>query len=279
MVREKNRGIAKVYSLLSTYENTFVLFYDNEKDHLWISRPLARDHLLFAMYFVLIIHLYQQGYSEIFPNGLSALVRDLLDKYPGKSDTFKSSVNENDSIYYAKSWKKGPREMIATGRTCYVFKVTNTLAFKMVNLFRNEKESLEELENEYEVMKHINNEYSKLSIVPIVHYYGHISVYRTLVTNFIDGLRFEGFREMNRLMREACNRSVRELHSCKVLHGDLEPWNFIIVSLKAQSLAYKAYIVDFGRAKLNADEKLLSDEYDEFCLEARIDGMNNRLKI
>jgi hypothetical protein len=127
-----------------------------------------------CLLFVLIIQLYQQGYSEIFPDGLSTLVKDLLNKYPGKSDGLmdisnrtlnisQSSVNEvhqnslSDLLY--ASWKKGQREMIATGRTCYVFKVsikTMTLAF---NLFRNKKDSLEELDNEYQVMQRINDEY------------------------------------------------------------------------------------------------------------------------
>ena len=179
MNRDSNRGIDKVYSLLSTFENTFVLFYDDERDHLWISRPIPRGQLLFAMYFVLIIQLHQQGYSEIFPDGLSTLVKELLNKYPGKSEGLmkisnrtlnisQSSVNEIQryslaDLLYA-SWKKGPREMIATGRTCYVFKVSikpMPLAFKMVNLFRNVEDSLEELDNEYQVMQRINDEYSK----------------------------------------------------------------------------------------------------------------------
>jgi tRNA A-37 threonylcarbamoyl transferase component Bud32 len=65
-------------------------------------------------------------------------------------------------------------------------------------------------------------------MVPLVHYYGDISVYRSLVTTYIDGLRFNDFTKMNPLIKEACRKSVAKLHSYKVLHGDLEPWNFII---------------------------------------------------
>ena len=69
-----------------------------------------------------------------------------------------------------------------------------------------------------------------LSMVPTLKYYGNISVYRTLATAYIDGSSFSEFSQMNSSMREACRK--RELHSCKVLHGDLEPWNFIIQTLK-----------------------------------------------
>ena len=51
-------------------------------------------------------------------------------------------------------------------------------------------------------------------------------------------MRFEEFRKMNSLMIEACNKSVKELHSYKVLHGDLEPWNFIIKTFTAQSNSF-----------------------------------------
>lgn len=56
-------------------------------------------------------------------------------------------------------WKKGPKEMIGIGRTCFVVKVSynnRLLALKMIYLYRNPKGSLEELQNEKEVMEWIN---------------------------------------------------------------------------------------------------------------------------
>lgn len=71
--------------------------------------------------------------------------------------------------------------------------------------------------------------------MPTVHYYGYISAYRTLVTTYIDGMCFNDFKNMSPQMREECRKSVKELHSFKVLHGDLQPWNFIIKTLKASN--------------------------------------------
>ena len=48
-------------------------------------------------------------------------------------------------------------------------------------------------------------------------------------------------------------------------------------------LGYKAYIIDFGRAQLQVDEKLLSKEYDDFCRNSGINeiktGMKKNLKL
>lgn len=193
MKSESNRGLEKVYTLVSTYENTFVLFYDNTKDALWISPPLSRKHLLFAMYFVLIIQLQQHGYIE---GTLSSLAQRLINESPKKHvseeslnisntsssssstmNTSQTSVKENDqnktpegtprkNNYYESIrnslttiWKNGPREMIGTGRTCFVVKVSlnqKFLALKMVNVFKNARGSLKELEHENDVMLWIN---------------------------------------------------------------------------------------------------------------------------
>jgi hypothetical protein len=191
MKSESNRDLTKVYTLLSTYENTFVLFYDNQQDNLWISPPLPRDRLLMAMYFVLTVQLYQHGSYTSMPDELSTIVQGLLDNSPVKHvdpdslnsssssastlDTSQNSVKENDLNKFSEHsrkqtkesladslctiWKKGPREMIGSGRTSFVVKCSlnkKNLALKMVNLFKHAKYSLEELENEKDVMLWIN---------------------------------------------------------------------------------------------------------------------------
>jgi hypothetical protein len=201
MKSESNRGLEKVYTLVSTYENTFVLFYDNGKDALWISPPLPRHKLLLAMYFVLIIQLEQHGYIE---GMLSSLARSLINESPKKlvseenlntSNTSSSTMNasqtsvkENDQNKTPEGtprknnyesfrdslttvWKNGPREMIGTGRTCFVIKVSlkqKFLALKMVNVFKNARGSLKELEHENDVMLWIN---ANTSIQIILNFY------------------------------------------------------------------------------------------------------------
>ena len=170
MRSDSNNGFNRVYKLLSTFEATFVLFYDNEQDSLWISRPLPREKLLLAMYFVLSIQLHQRNLYKEIPHDLLVILNDLdLEKnfptLPSKSSINSSTLN--DSLAYSSLnaqslsliWKKGPKEMIGSGRTCFVVKVSfnnHLLALKMVYLYKNEEGSIEELENEKDVMQWIN---------------------------------------------------------------------------------------------------------------------------
>ena len=50
--------------------------------------------------------------------------------------------------------------------------------------------------------------------------------------DYVDGECFKDFSEMTLPMKEACHKSVLDLHKCRVLHGDLEPWNFILTRVK-----------------------------------------------
>lgn len=184
MRSESNNGFTHVYSLLSTFEATFVLFYDDEEDSLLISRPLPREKLLLAMYFVLSIQLHQRKLDKEIPQDLLVILNDLEKNFPtlrSESDSSGSSNNStltqsltssnnttlNDSVIRSSRiaqslsliWKKGPKEMIGSGRTCFVIKVSynnRLLALKMIYLYRNPKGSLEELENEKDVMEWIN---------------------------------------------------------------------------------------------------------------------------
>ena len=188
MKSDSNQSFINVVAMLSTFETTFVLHYDNEKDHLLISRPLSRDKLLTAMFFVLSIQLYQRGYLKEIAEDLLAIFQELsidveseLDTSNSSStNTSQSSVEENDSnntqAYNDETerktsskptaeslleiWKKEPKELIATGRTCFVVKVSlngEALALKMLNLFKNAQGSLQELEHEKEVVEWISH--------------------------------------------------------------------------------------------------------------------------
>ena len=73
---------------------------------------------------------------------------------------------------------------------------------------------------------------------------------------------------MSNAEKEACRKSVNELHLARVLHGDLHSRNFLIVkniqrkrlgkfcdnlsylNLCILKIELKAYIIDFGRSKV-----------------------------
>lgn len=68
-----------------------------------------------------------------------------------------------------------------------------------------------------------------MQFIPLVKYFGTIEIYKTLGTKYIEGSsNYQSFVEMNQDMRNACLKTVKELHSHRVTHGDLEAWNFII---------------------------------------------------
>ena len=183
MRSDSNNGFNRVYKLLSTFEATFVLFYDNEQDSLWISRPLPREKLLLAMYFVLSIQLHQSNLYKEIPHDLLVILNDLENNFPTLPS---NSSTLNDSLTYSSLnaqslsliWKKGPKEMIRSGRTCFVVKVSfnnHLLALKMVYLYKNEEGSIEELENEKDVMRWINLNTS------IINY----NIYRLIYNHYI----------------------------------------------------------------------------------------------
>lgn len=47
---------------------------------------------------------------------------------------------------------------------------------------------------------------------------------------YIEGKKFDSFETMNFEEKVACYQSVLDLNQMRVLHGDLEPWNFIIAN-------------------------------------------------
>ena len=62
---------------------------------------------------------------------------------------------------------------------------------------------------------------------------GVINIYQTLAMSFIDGKCFWKFEMMSLKEKRACFECVKKLHSFKIVHGDLEPWNFIITHNRA----------------------------------------------
>lgn len=75
---------------------------------------------------------------------------------------------------------------------------------------------------------------------------------------------------MTQPMLEACRRSVLQLHEMRVVHGDLESRNFVIVrSCEAGATeSYTSFIIDFGLARIDATKKELREEYRHFLQSA-----------
>lgn len=169
MKTETNHGKKEVYSLISSYEKTFVLYLDNEQDetNLFISPPIHKDQLLRAVFFVLIMR--NEWLNENIEKEALKIFDDLQKKFKQYFKTTNQSLsktkNENKDIPHSS--KEGSivksmanyKKVIGFGRTCFVVKTLYAgewLALKMVNVFKHEKGALEELKNEKMVLEALN---------------------------------------------------------------------------------------------------------------------------
>lgn len=66
------------------------------------------------------------------------------------------------------------------------------------------------------------------SFLPQVFYFDFIDCYKTLGISYFEGSCFEYFCDMNASMTKACKLSVEKLQRIRVIHGELNPFNFII---------------------------------------------------
>lgn len=55
-----------------------------------------------------------------------------------------------------------------------------------------------------------------------------VAIHRTLAMDYIEGRHYQSFDEMTPGIKISCLEVVQSLHTHRVLHGDLEAWNFII---------------------------------------------------
>jgi len=176
-----NHGATKVYALLSTFEQTFVLHYNNDTDILLISPKLSRKDLLKAIFLVLALNLrktFEKTNPELFKI-LNDITED-VDKYVKRQkDTLNPPHNYNLRKREFNEWEQTQSQQnrkinsknqlgyellisfrknrisLGYGRTSMVFKVHVDgvwLAFKMVDLFKPAVGALQELENEAKVM-------------------------------------------------------------------------------------------------------------------------------
>ena len=124
-----------------------------------------------------------------------------------------------------------------------------------------------------------------LEFVPTFIFYGTVGIYKTLAMTYIDGMCFREFEKMNVREKRACLDCVQKLHSFKIVHGDLEPWNFIITYNASKikdaifvfayfywffywfppfflTLDPKAYLIDFGKSALNCSKAEVKSEQE-----------------
>lgn len=64
--------------------------------------------------------------------------------------------------------------------------------------------------------------------MPSVYYYGDFNGYKALAISYFEGSCVNDFYEMNGDQKKACKLSVEKLQRKRVVHGDLEAFNFIL---------------------------------------------------
>ena len=190
MRKEANNRTRYMFSLVSSYELTYVLFLDNGSDvntrsndesvkamNLFISPFITKDQLLRAICFVLAMRyeciLMEKQTSKKIQN----IRIDVLNKFEMKNKSLPKSSNgensENDSnsanvgniqapqslqARILRAWRaESGKTVIGRGRTGFVVKLDlddgESLALKMVDVFKHAHGAIEELENEYKVLQ------------------------------------------------------------------------------------------------------------------------------
>lgn len=184
-----NHGDTHVYSLISTYEMTYVLYLNNNNHHntrankelnLYISPPLEKKHLLRAIAFVLFLRHCQvyTGESEM-KKDLIKLKEDITKSFYNKNIQQQLSTKRNlaqdkkrdnangGNVKNTKSqqlkcalsdaYNAGKIHFIGRGRTSFVMKLERDdgklLALKMVDVYKHAVGAITELENEFNVLQ------------------------------------------------------------------------------------------------------------------------------
>jgi len=177
MIPKANHHQNEVYALLSTFEQTFVFYYNEKKNILLISPQLSRNKLLKAIFFVLAINLrktIEKTNPDLFEilnniaNDVTNVIADIVEKDENKSThernlrkkESKDSTNQSgktkkmNQLRYELSFEKNSL-IVGNGRTSMVYKVPideGWQALKMVDLFKPAAGAHQELENEANVM-------------------------------------------------------------------------------------------------------------------------------
>lgn len=191
MKKDANDGTRHMFSLVSSYKLTYVLFLDNYSDlntratndesgkplNLFISQPLGKEKLLRAICFVLAMRYKGIAIENQKSKAIVTLRKDVIDYFNRKNNLIKSKNsncwNDKEKAKRANSdniespeplearllraWKEKPRKnVIGRGRTGFVVKLDlggESLALKMVDVFKHAPGAIDKLENEYKVLK------------------------------------------------------------------------------------------------------------------------------
>ena len=171
MKKEANYGSRYMFALLSSYELTYVLFLDNNTEidkplNLFISPPIRKDKLLRAICFVLAMRYECILLEKQTSNEIENLRNDVLNYFEEKNNSLPKSVNieyGSNSLQarILRAWREKPiQTVIGRGRTGFVVKLDldddESLALKMVNVFKHAPDAIDELENEYDVLQFLN---------------------------------------------------------------------------------------------------------------------------
>lgn len=176
-----------VYSLISSFESTYVLYLNNNQRNtrapkelnLYISPPLEKKHLLRAISFVLFLrHCKVYNGEPEMKKELIQLRDDITKGFYNKNnqslsrkrklyqdnkrdnangENVKNTKSQQLKCVLSDAYKAGKIHFIGRGRTSFVMKLERDdgklLALKMVDVYKHAVGAITELENEFNVLK------------------------------------------------------------------------------------------------------------------------------
>lgn len=175
-----------VYSLISSFESTYVLYLNNNQRNtrapkelnLYISPPLEKKHLLRAIAFVLFLrhckvyngepemkkeliqlrnNVTRGFYNKNNQQQLSTKRNLAQDNKPDNGGNAKNTKSQQLKCVLSDAYKAGKIHFIGRGRTSFVMKLERDdgklLALKMVDVYKHAVGAITELENEFNVLQ------------------------------------------------------------------------------------------------------------------------------
>ena len=181
-----------VYSLISSFECTYVLYLNNNNQrntrapkelNLYISPPLEKKHLMRAIAFVLFLRHFKDYNGEPeMKKSLIKLKNDISTGFYNKNKQLlstkrnlaqekkrdnanggnaKNTKSQQLKCVLSDAYKDGKIHFIGRGRTSFVMKLEcddgKLLALKMVDVYKHAVCAITVLENEFNVLQVLKN--------------------------------------------------------------------------------------------------------------------------
>lgn len=285
------------YALLTTYEKTWA-FYIEDKNNLYISPLIKTNQFILAIYYILELRSKKNDSSTITKHLRSVKKfkedcqtkedSEKKDDCQGNEDVCKckdgceekeslenSDNDSDDEVYIGSEIKDGLSDLeiielintsmikpqfLGEGLDCVVVKVkinNQFYALKILDCMKDKHGVKPEMKNEINILKFIK--LKRIKSVPVMYFGGMIIFRLCILMDYLDGenIDFEDIEDTHKVKYIEC---LNELHKHFILHGDINPGNFIFKD-------NQVYIIDFGRSKILSDtdesRELLKEEMNE----------------